>query len=64
MNLDSLRWTREKKRFDLIQTFKIIRGYDKVEADTWFNLVGSEVARPTGMTAYNDNIIPKHSRMI
>ena len=54
---------QRRKRFDLIQTFKIIRGYDKVEADTWFNLVGSEVARPTRLTAYKDNIIPKHSRM-
>ncbi len=52
---------QRRKRFDLIQTFKIIRGYYKVEADT--NLVGSEVARPTRLTAYRDNIIPKHSRM-
>ena len=36
---------QRRKRFDLIQTFKIIRGYDKVEADTWFNLVGSVVQK-------------------
>ena len=51
---------QRRKRFDLIQTLKIIRGYDKVEDDAWFNLVGSEVARPTRLTAYKDNIIPKH----
>ena len=54
---------QRRKRFDLIQTFKIIRGYDKVEAGTWFTLVGPEVARPTRLMGYKDNIVPKHSRM-
>ena len=53
---------QRRVRFDLIQTFKILRGYDKVEKGTWFTLVGSDVARQTRMTSYKDNLVPKHSR--
>ena len=53
---------QRRVRFDLIQTFKILRGYDNVETGTWFTLVGSDVTRPTRMTSYKDNLVPKHSR--
>ena len=46
---------QRRVRFDLIQTFKILRGYDKVEKGTWFTLVGSDVARQTRMKSYKDN---------
>ena len=52
---------QRRVRFDLIQTFKILRGYDKVEKGTWFTLVGSDVARQTRMTSYKDNLVTKHS---
>ena len=38
---------QRRVRFDLIQTFEILRGYDKVEKGTWFTLVGSDVTRQT-----------------
>ena len=53
---------QRRVRFDLIQTYQILRGYDKVEKGTWFTLVGSDVARQTRMTSYKDNLVPKHSR--
>ena len=53
---------QRRVRFDFIQTFKILRGYDKVEKGTWFTLVGSDVTRHTGMTSYKDNFVPKHAR--
>ena len=42
---------QRRVRFDLIQTFEILRGYDKVEKGTWFTLVGSDVTRQTRMTS-------------
>ena len=53
---------QRRVRFDLIQTFEILRGYDKVEKGTWFTLVGSDVTRQTRMTSYKDNLVPTHSR--
>ena len=29
-----------RKQLDIFQTYKIIKGIDKVETSTWFNLVG------------------------
>ena len=49
-------------RFDLIQTYQILRGYDKVKKGTWSTLVGSDVTRQTRNTSYKDNLVPKHSR--
>ena len=46
---------QRRVRFDLIQTYQILRGYDKVEKGTWFTLVGSDVARQTRMKSYKDN---------
>jgi len=51
-----------RRRTDMIQTFKIIKGIDKVNKDTWFTLVGNNTIRPTRSTAYHQNIVPNRSR--
>ena len=53
---------QRRSRFDLLQTFKIIKGFDNVNRDIWFNLVGPENPRPTRLTSHQYNIIPKRSR--
>ena len=35
----------------MIQTFKIIHGFDDVKSETWFNIVGSGEHRLTRLTA-------------
>ena len=35
----------------MLQTFKIIRGFDDVKSNTWFNIVGSGEYRLTRLTA-------------
>ena len=32
-------------QIDLIQTFKILKGIDRVDPDTWINIVGDNVTR-------------------
>ena len=39
-----------RTKYDLVQTFKIIRGFDDVRSDTWFELVGVDPARVTRHT--------------
>ena len=36
--------------YDMVQTFKIIRGFDDVNFSTWFTLVGDNPARITRQT--------------
>ena len=51
-----------RSRFDLVQTFKIIKGFDRVNRDIWFEFVGPDNPRPTRLTSHHFNIIPKRSR--
>ena len=50
-----------RKRFDLIQTFKILNGLDKVDYTTWFTLVGDTPNRITRNTSYKKNLVATHS---
>ena len=53
---------QRRSKFDLLQTFKIIKGFDNVSRDIWFDLVGPDNPRPTKLTSHQYNIIPKRSR--
>ena len=53
---------QRRSRFDLLQTFKIIKGFDNISRDIWFDLVGPDNPRPTRLTSHQYNIIPKRSR--
>ena len=61
LRLESL----EKRRIhiDMLQTFKIIHGFDDVKSDTWFNTVGSGEHRLTRLTADPLNLMPSRSRL-
>ena len=53
----SMRTLEDRRiRLDLVQTFKIIKDYDKVNCDTWFRLVGSNVYHITRSSSYHNNI--------
>ena len=45
-----------RNRIDLIQAFKIINGFDKVDYTTWFNIVGNNPLRTTRSTGYHKNL--------
>ena len=47
---------------DMVQTFKIINGIDRVDYKIWFNLVGQTPHMQTRNTAYEKNIIAYRSR--
>ena len=49
-------------QFDLVQTFKIIRGFDDVKSETWFDLVGDNPTRITRATSDPLNIISRNPR--
>ena len=49
-------------QFDLTQTFKIIRGFDNVKYQTWFELVGLNPGRLTRATSDPINIVRKNTR--
>ena len=44
------------RRFDLIQTFKILKGFDYVDSSIWFETVGKEPSRRTIQSAYHLNL--------
>ena len=56
--------TLESRRvqYDLVQTFKIIRGFDRVDYNKWFQLVGNSPVRLTRMTHDPLNIVAKPFR--
>ena len=57
-----LRSLEERRmRIDLVQTFKILNGYDKVDYKTWFNIIGNHAPRVTRSTGYQKNIIGNRS---
>ena len=44
----------------MLQTFKIIHGFDDVKSETWFNIVVSGEHRLTPLTADPLNLIPSN----
>ena len=59
-----LRSLRARRTYlDMVQTFKIIKGFDRVDSETWFNLVGPNIVRPTRLTNCEFNIIPARSNL-
>ena len=62
LKLDSLEHRRE--RSDMVQTYKVIHGLDRVDHSKWFNLVeASENGRVTRQSACPKNICPTRSRL-
>lgn len=61
LNLQTLEDRRE--RYDLIQTYKIIKELDAVKPSLWFNLAGSNSVRQTRLTNNPINILPGRSRL-
>lgn len=51
-----------RTRTDLIQTFKILKGFDRVNFKDWFTTVGQEASRLTRHTSYHCNLVPKRSK--
>jgi len=51
-----------RKYFDLIQTYKILNGIDRVDKGIWFNTVGNDTQRITRSTAYHNNLVPQRVR--
>ena len=51
-----------RKRFDLIQTYKILNQIDDVDSSLWFKMVGHDFKRQTRNTSYHKNLIPNRSR--
>jgi len=47
----------------MLQTFKIIHGFNDVKSETWFNTVGSGEHRLTPLTADPLKLIPSRSRL-
>ena len=50
-----------RKRFDLVQIFKILKGLDRVDHSTWFQMVGETNGRLTRHPTYNMNLVPQRS---
>jgi ribonucleases P/MRP protein subunit RPP40 len=61
LNLQSLEDRR--LRYDMIQTYKIIKEIDAVQPSTWFNLAGDNPTRRTRLTDNPINILPSRSRL-
>ena len=59
LNLCTL--VERRKKFDMVQVFKILGRIDNVDFSSWFTLVGENVVRPTRGTAYAMNLIPSRS---
>ena len=56
LNMESL--VNRRKRFDMIQTFKILTGIDKVPKDIWFRTVRDEQnRRPTRLVNHELDLI-------
>ena len=52
----------KRTKLDLIQTYKILKGIDTIDQNTWFSKVGFDATRLTRHTEYHDNLISKRSR--
>ena len=51
-----------RRRFDLIQTSKILKGFDCVDSSIWFETVGNEASRQTRQSAYHLNLVRRKTR--
>jgi len=51
-----------RKKFDLVQTFEILNGHDRVDASIWFTTVGDSANRLTRNTAYSMNLVATRSK--
>jgi len=51
-----------RRRFDMIQTFKILKGFDRVDSSTWFETVGNEPPRQTRQSAYHLNLVRRQAK--
>ena len=60
LNMSSL--AERRKKFDLVQTFKILNGHDRVDFSIWFKTVGDNANRLTRNTAYSKNLVTTRSR--
>ena len=54
-------WNR-RRRYDLIQAFKILKGFDCVDSSIWFEAVGNEPSRQTRQSAYHLNLVRRPAR--
>ena len=52
-----------RRYFDLIETYKCIKGISNVKYRTWFTLVGDMVRRETRGSSSPLNIVPNRSRL-
>ena len=46
----------------MIQTFKILKGFDCVDRSIWFETVGNEPSRRTRQSAYHLNLVRRQAR--
>ena len=51
-----------RRRYDLIQAFKILKGFDCVDSSIWFEAVGNEPSRQTRQSAYHLNLVRRPAR--
>lgn len=54
--------SERRKKFDLLQTYKILNGFDRVSTDIWFKTVGENNNRLTRITSYSKNLVAVRSR--
>ena len=52
-----------RTKYDLVQTFKIIHGHDRIDRPHWFTLVGSNPTQVTQVTSDPLNIMRKESNL-
>ena len=50
------------RRFDMIQTFKILKGFGCVDSSIRFETVGNEPSRQTRQSAYHLNLVRRPTR--
>ena len=62
LSLTCCLWTGRRTLYDMVQTFKIIQGFDNVDHTTWFTLVGVNPARVTRQTSHPLNIVRPNLR--
>ena len=51
-----------RRRYALIQTFKILKGFDCVDSSIWFKTVGNEPSRQTRQSAHHLNLVWRSTR--
>ena len=51
-----------RRRYGLIQTFKILKGFDCVDSSIWFKTVGNEPSRQTRQSAHHLNPVRRSTR--